>query len=76
MGCQNCKKSQQIIEEIQEEKKEVEKVKDELEFDFIKARQLVKLLLAEDKLYKQYLNYVLLFDDESFLNLFKGNLDY
>ena len=77
MGCQYCSRNVQIYEEEKEEKKEeIKKDEDELKFDIIKARKLVKLLLAEDTLYKQALNYVILFTDEQFENLFKGNLDY
>lgn len=74
MGCEYCKKKQQIVEEVNEVPKE-EKIESD-EFDFKKGRYLVKLLLAEDKLYKKALNYVFLFNDEQFLNLFQGNRDY
>lgn len=76
MGCHNCSRIEQIVEEKKEYKKEQKEKKDKLEFDFIKARKLVKLLLSEDKLYYKTLNYVLLFNDEQFENLFKGNMEY
>ena len=76
MGCHNCSRIEQIVEEKKEYKKEKKEKKDKLEFDFIKARKLVKLLLSEDKLYYKTLNYVLLFNDEQFENLFKGNMEY
>jgi hypothetical protein len=79
MGCQSCKKAEQVEEEriypeiITIGKK---KVIDEFELDYIKARKLVKLLLSEDHLYSNTLNYVLFFTDEQFKNLFQGNDDY
>lgn len=76
MGCQYCKPIEQIAEEYEEEKKEVKKEIDELQLDFITARKHVKLLLAENKLFKQAVNYVIFFTDDEFENLFKGNLDY
>ena len=79
MGCQYCSTRAQIEEEEEkkkEEKIEVKRDEDEFKFDFIKARKLVKLLLAEDTLYKQAINYIILFNDEQFENLFKGNLDF
>ena len=76
MGCQYCRKEAQMVENppvtIKEKKKEI----DEEKIDFISARKLVKLLLYDDDLYKDSLNSILLFTDEEFENLFKGNIDY
>jgi len=76
MGCQYCKPIEQIDDEYEEEKEEVKEEIDELKLDFRIARKHVKLLLAENKLYKKAVNYVIFFTDEEFENLFKGNLDF
>ena len=77
MGCKICKRESQIINPIKtEEKEEVKEEKDPLEFDAKTARKLVKFLLSEDNVYRECLNYILLFDEKQLENLFKGNEDY
>ena len=77
MGCKICKRESQIISPIKtEEKEEIKEEKDPLEFDAKTARKLVKFLLSEDKVYRECLNYILLFDEKQLENLFKGNEDY
>ena len=55
---------------------ELDNQKDEKDFDFIRARRLVKILLSEDYLYNNIVFSILLFNDEQFENLFLGNIDY
>ena len=86
MGCQYCHRNLQIIDEIDGSpppkskpilgKLKTLKPKNEFDIDFIKARYLVKILLEEDNLYKTAWNYVKLFNDEQFENLFLGNCEY
>lgn len=87
MGCQYCHRNLQAIDVIDEpppppksrpilKKIKTLRPKDEFDFDIIKARNLVKILLEEDILYRTAWNYVKLFNDEQFENLFKGNCDY
>ena len=75
MGCQYCNKKAQISENPIV-KEEIKEEIDEEKIDFIRARKLVKLLISEDNLYKDSLNSILLFTDEEFEQLFKGNIDY
>ena len=77
MGCQLCNKNSQIVEPlIKEEKKIIIEEDDELKFDAYKARKLIKFMLLEDKVYRNSLNPILLFNEEQLENLFKGNDDY
>ena len=86
MGCQYCHRNLQTIDEIdapppQKSKPILGKLKtlrpkNEFDFDIIKARNLVKILFEEDNLYRTAWNYVKLFNDEQFQNLFIGNCEY
>lgn len=77
MGCKLCKRESQIVNPIKkEEEKAITIEEDPLQFDPIKARKLIKFLLDEDKLYKKFLNAIILFTDDQIENLMKGNEDY
>ena len=78
MGCELCCRDSQVDEPVQEKKKvEPPKEKeDPLKFNGNMARLLIKNLLADDNLYKQFLFPVMLFDDEQLENFFQGNVDY
>ena len=82
MGCQSCHKESQVVEIIEEheiipirypfklENKTKKEVPDNLNF-LIKAKNLIKILLSQDELYSETLNYILLFSNEQFETLTK-----
>ena len=77
MGCSLCNRKVQAPEPLlsKEEKQETKYI-DPLEFDFNSARRLIKLLLSEDPLYRDTLNYIILFTNEELEHLFKGDDEY
>ena len=77
MGCSLCNRKVQAPESLlsKEEKQETKYI-DPLEFDFNSARRLIKLLLSEDPLYRDTLNYIILFTNEELEHLFKGDDEY
>ena len=87
MGCQYCHKESQVVEIIEEpeiipirypfklENKTKKEVPDNLNF-LIKAKNLIKILLSQDELYSETLNYILLFSNEQFEHVFQGDDEY
>ena len=73
MGCQCLRRRKSRVINLDFE---LDNQKNEKEFDFIRARRLVKILLSEDYLYNNIVYFILLFNDEQFKNLFLGNTDY